>query len=143
MKAKRRLKEVEDETLVTLLHLDGEIFPMDSGFWTKFEVYRVTPEPHIPHGVRYSLTLHDRYNRRVVGFDNAHAVRTAKKVTVQGRLLGIISINATRYRLMNTHRPVNYWKISGAKLKKSWGRKERLGNETKSAEHWHYSLSGL
>jgi len=23
--------------------------------------------------------LHDRYNRRVVGFDNAHAVRTAKK----------------------------------------------------------------
>ena len=79
MKAKSRPKEVEDETLVTLLHLDGEIFPMDSGFWTKFEVYRVTPEPHIPHGVRYSLTLHDRYNRRVVGFDNAHAVRTAKK----------------------------------------------------------------
>ena len=79
MKTKGRLKEMEDETIVTLLHLDGEIFPMDSGFWTKFEVYRVTPEPHIPHGVRYSLTLHDRYNRRVLGFDNAHAVRTAKK----------------------------------------------------------------
>ncbi len=79
MKTKGHLKEMEDETLATLLHLDGEIFPMDSGFWTKFEVYRVTPEPHIPHGVRYSLTLHDRYNRRVLGFDNAHAVRTAKK----------------------------------------------------------------
>jgi hypothetical protein len=55
----------EDETLATLLNLDGEIFPMDSGYWTKFEAYRVNPEPHISHGVRYSLTLHDRYNRRV------------------------------------------------------------------------------
>ena len=125
MKVKGRLKEMEDETLVTLLHLDSEIFPMDSGFWTKFEVYRVTPEPHIPHGVRYSLTLHDRYNRRVLGFDNAHAVRTAKKVTVQGRSPGTTNINATRYRPMNTRRLFNCWRIFGAKLKKSWVRKER------------------
>jgi len=27
-----------------------------------------------PHGVRYSLTLHDRSNRRVLGYDNAHGV---------------------------------------------------------------------
>ncbi len=69
----------EDESLVGLLNLDGEIFPMDNGYWTKFEVWRVDPEPHIPHGVRYSLTLHDRYNRRVLGFDNAHAIRPARK----------------------------------------------------------------
>jgi hypothetical protein len=69
----------EDETLVGLLNLDGEIFPMDNGYWTKFEVWRVDPEPHVPHGVRYSLTLHDRYNRRVLGFDNAHAIRPARK----------------------------------------------------------------
>jgi len=68
----------EDETLATLLNLDGEIFFMDNGYWTKFEVYRVNPEPHFPHGVRYSLTLHDRQNRRVLGFDNAHAVRPAR-----------------------------------------------------------------
>lgn len=79
MKDKRYSMEKEDETLVSLLHLDGEIFPMDSGFWTKFEAYRVHPEPHIPHGVRYSLTLHDRYNRRVLGFDNAHAVKSVRK----------------------------------------------------------------
>ncbi len=79
IKAKPPLVEIEDQPLATLLHLDGEIFPMDSGFWTKFEVRRISPEPHIPHGIRYSLTLHDRYNRRVLGFDNAHAVRTAKK----------------------------------------------------------------
>jgi hypothetical protein len=77
MKDKRYSRE--DETLVTLLNLDGEIFPMDNGYWTKFEVYRVNPEQHIPHGVRYSLTLHDRFNRRVPGFDNAHAIRSARK----------------------------------------------------------------
>ena len=77
MKDKRYSRE--DQTLVTLLNLDGEIFPMDNGYWTKFEVYRVNPEQHIPHGVRYSLTLHDRFNRRVLGFDNAHAIRPARK----------------------------------------------------------------
>lgn len=77
MKEKRSCRE--DVTLVGLLNLDGEIFPMDNGYWTKFEAWRVDPEPHVPHGVRYSLTLHDRYNRRVLGFDNAHAIRPAKK----------------------------------------------------------------
>ncbi len=64
----------EDETLATLLNLDGEIFPMDSGYWTKFEAYRVNPEPHIPHGVRYSLTLHDRHNHgaRKITWDHKH-----------------------------------------------------------------------
>ncbi len=69
----------EDETLATLLNLSGEIFPMDDGYWTKFEAYRVNPDQQVPHGIRYSLTLHDRYNRRVLGFDNAHAVRPARK----------------------------------------------------------------
>ena len=36
------------------------------------------PGPHIPHGVRYSLTLHDRHNQRVLGYDNAHAVDTRR-----------------------------------------------------------------
>jgi len=69
----------EDDALVDLLNLDGEIFPMDNGYWTKFEVWQVDPEPHVPHGIRYSLTLHDRHNRRVLGFDNAHAIRPARK----------------------------------------------------------------
>ncbi len=63
----------------TLLLLDGEIYPMKNGYWTKFEAYRVEPNDHIPHGVKYSLTLHDRHNRRIVGFDNAHAVKPKRK----------------------------------------------------------------
>lgn len=69
----------DDESLATLLNLDGEIFFMDKGYWTKFEAFRVAPEPHIPHGVRYCLTLHDRNNRRLLGFDNAHAFKPKTK----------------------------------------------------------------
>ncbi len=68
-----------DETVESLLLLHGEVFAMDNGYWTKFEVYRVEPTEHIPHGIRYSLTLHDRHNIRVLGFDNAHAYTPKKK----------------------------------------------------------------
>jgi len=73
------IQHQNDETLETLLQLDGEIFPMENGYWTKFEARRVTPSLHMPHGIRYSLTLHDNYNTRILGFDNAHAVKPSKK----------------------------------------------------------------
>lgn len=62
-----------------LLSLNGEIFPMESGYWTKFEAYKVKPNKQIPHGVRYSLSLHDKNNTRVLGFDNAHAIKPKRK----------------------------------------------------------------
>ena len=77
MKKTHTLKE--DRTLDNLLLLNGEIFPMSNRFWTKIEAYRVEPNEHIPHGVRYSLTLHNQYNIRVLGFDNAHAFTPKKK----------------------------------------------------------------
>ena len=68
-----------DETLEFLLQLNGEKYPMDNGFWTKFEVFRTTPNKNIPHGIKYSLTLHDKYNHRILGFDNAHGCKPKKK----------------------------------------------------------------
>jgi len=65
--------------LETLLNLNGEVFPMENGYWTKFEAYRVEPSERIPHGISYSVTLHDKNNRRVIGFDNAHAVKPKRK----------------------------------------------------------------
>jgi hypothetical protein len=62
-----------------LINLNGEIFPMDDGYWTKFEVYQVEPNAHIPHGIKYSLSLHDKNKTRVVGFDNAHAIKPKRK----------------------------------------------------------------
>jgi hypothetical protein len=40
----------KDASLETLLDLDGEIFPMDNGYGTKFEVNRIKPTKQIPHG---------------------------------------------------------------------------------------------
>ena len=72
------------EELAVLLSLDGERFRLDDGHWVKFEAARVEPSPHVPHGVKYSLTLHDRYNQRILGYDNVHAV-TGRKRRYQAR----------------------------------------------------------
>jgi hypothetical protein len=69
----------KDSSLETLLNLDGEIFPMENGYWTKFEATKVETTLQIPHGVKYSLTLHNQNNIRVLGFDNAHAFKPKKK----------------------------------------------------------------
>jgi hypothetical protein len=45
----------------------------------KFEAYQVEPSKQIPHGVKYSLSLHDRNNVRVLGFDNAHGIKPRRK----------------------------------------------------------------
>ena len=63
----------------TLLNLNGEIFPMENGYWTKFEAYKVEPSKQRPHGIKYSLSLHDRNNVRIIGFDNAHAIKPKRK----------------------------------------------------------------
>jgi Family of unknown function (DUF6516) len=65
-----------DGSLDALLELDGEVFVIDpsGGHWVKFVVKRVDETPARPHGLSYSLTLHDAAGERLVGFDNAHAV---------------------------------------------------------------------
>ena len=68
-----------DTGLEFLLEMDGEIFPMDNGYWTKIEARIVVPNDKVPHGIRYSLTLHDRNNVRVLGYDNAHGIKPKKK----------------------------------------------------------------
>ena len=68
----------KDPGLENLLLLNGEIFPMENGHWTKFEAYRVEPSKEIPHGIKCSLTLHDSHNRRILGFDIAHGIKLKK-----------------------------------------------------------------
>jgi len=72
--AKRR-----DHGLDTLLDLDGERILLEDGSWVKFEVRLVKASPERPHGIHYSLTDHDPQNRRILGFDNAHAVQPARR----------------------------------------------------------------
>lgn len=65
--------------LENLLLLNGEIFPMDNGYWTKIEAWETLKTEQVPHGIRYSLTLHDSNNQRVLGYDNAHAIKPRRK----------------------------------------------------------------
>ena len=48
------------------------------GHWVKFVVVRTEATAERPHGLSYSLTLHAPDGERLVGFDNAHAVREGR-----------------------------------------------------------------
>jgi hypothetical protein len=65
--------------LESLLELDGWTIQQAGGYWVKFEISMVEPGPHIPHGIKYCLSLHDKYNQRVMGFDNAHLPKQKHK----------------------------------------------------------------
>jgi hypothetical protein len=69
--------ESRDRSLDTLLDLDGQVLVVDPGgkYWVRFSVKSVPATPERPHGLSYSLSLHDEHNERLVGFDNAHPVR--------------------------------------------------------------------
>jgi hypothetical protein len=66
-----------DPSLDALLDLDGQVLVVDpeSNHWVRFTVRRVPATGAKPHGLDYSLSLHGPKGERLVGFDNAHAVR--------------------------------------------------------------------
>jgi hypothetical protein len=76
-----------DTGIDTLLDLHGSILDQGGGYWIKLEAWLVAASPRIPHGVRYSLTLHEPYGKRVLGYDNAHLVKPPKKFKFSGRIL--------------------------------------------------------
>lgn len=69
---------LHDPSLDTLLDLDGEVLVIDptGEHWVRFRVKRVLPTARKPHGLDYALTLHGPDGARLVGFDNAHPVRS-------------------------------------------------------------------
>lgn len=75
-----------DPGLDALLLLAGERFVVESGFWVKFDVTRVASSPEKPHGLDYSLTLHDSAGTRILGFDNAHPIREGSGPGAQTRI---------------------------------------------------------
>jgi hypothetical protein len=89
-----------DPGLDVLLDLDGVTFATAGAYWVSFVVKRVESSPERPHGLSYSLTLHDETGERVVGFDNAHAAPSKK-----GRSKGVMQDHRHRLR---TIRPYAY-----------------------------------
>jgi len=47
-------------------------FAQEGGFWIKYEVSTVKTTVERPHGIKYSLTLHDPQGQRIFDIDNAH-----------------------------------------------------------------------
>lgn len=91
------------------MELDGVIIEQRFGYWVKIEAQRVQVSRDIPHGVRYSLTLHGPYNKRIMGYDNAHAVKPPRKFKFAGRRLPYdhrhrhISDKGTPYTFTNAY----------------------------------------
>jgi uncharacterized protein DUF6516 len=67
-----------DHELDVLLRLDGFEFQFAQGYVVKIAALPAEPTPARPHGIRYSLTLHDPEGLRIYGIDNAHAVRRGR-----------------------------------------------------------------
>jgi len=78
---------VGDRGIDNLLDLNGQTIVRSDGYWMKFEAWRVNPTPQVPHGIRYSLTLHNPDGKRILGYDNAHAVKRPKKFKYAGQIL--------------------------------------------------------
>jgi len=69
-----------DPSLDVLLDLDGVIIGgLQGGHWVKFAARRVPATDARPHGIRYSLTLHDAKGVRLFGLDNAHPVASSRR----------------------------------------------------------------
>lgn len=66
--------EPNEHGLEFLLAFDGRVHRLEEGYWIKFEIKRVRAAKQRPHGLSYSLTLHAPDGKRLIGFDNAHAV---------------------------------------------------------------------
>lgn len=66
--------------LENLLDLDGTKLVIDEvlGLWVKFEAKKTALSVR-KTGVRYSLSLHARCGRRIMGFDNAHLIEYGAK----------------------------------------------------------------
>ena len=70
---------MDDFELNTLLDLHEQIIAYDEGYWVKIEAWEVVKSYQIPHGIRYSLTLHDFHGNRILGYDNAHQLKEKRK----------------------------------------------------------------
>lgn len=77
----------EDPGIETLLDLHDQVIDQGDGYWIKISVHRVDMTEEIAHGIRYSLTLHEPNGKRILGYDNAHAVKPRKRFKYAGRIL--------------------------------------------------------
>lgn len=102
------MKDIDCQ-LTNLLDLDGERFVIneEKGLWVKFEA-KISNSREI--GVRYSITLHDKKNNRILGFDNAHDIEYGAKNMVKAKRI------FEHIHVVSSKKPKPYKFISASKL---------------------------
>jgi hypothetical protein len=60
-----------------ILDLHRQKIGYENGYWVTIRATRVVPDEGRPHGLQYSLTLHDENDDRVLGYDNSHPIEVA------------------------------------------------------------------
>ncbi len=65
---------MRDDDLERLLEYDRIRYYLANGWYVRFRIWRVEVTGSRPFGIRYSFTLHDDLNQRLLGFDNSHGV---------------------------------------------------------------------
>jgi hypothetical protein len=76
-----------DNGIDTLIDLNGNIVQQERGYWVEIHAWRVESTVLVPHGIRYALTLHEQSGERVMGYDNAHAVKPSGRFKYAGQVL--------------------------------------------------------
>jgi len=76
-----------DNGIDTLLDLHANIVQQEHGYWVEIHAWRVESNALIPHGIRYALPLHEQNGKRVMGYDNAHAVKPPNRFKYAGQVL--------------------------------------------------------
>ena len=70
-----------------LLDLHGSVVYLDkneNSYWWKIEAWTIPRTKTIPHGIKYRLTLHNEYGTRLMGYDNAHLVKSKSRSKIAG-----------------------------------------------------------
>ena len=88
----------DDIGLERLLDYDRRRYWLVNDWSVRLRVHRVRAHPGRPAGIKYSFTLHDDRGRRLLGFDNAHAVGTSTAFDHQHRYRDFGSTRPYRYR---------------------------------------------
>jgi hypothetical protein len=63
-----------DQAMRRLLDYDGRRYWLTNGWSIRFRIGEAEATTGRPHGIKYSLTLHDVDGARLLGFDNAHGL---------------------------------------------------------------------
>lgn len=91
----RHASSQTDSGLDYLLSLNGEVQGQnEEGYYIQFDVIAVKASRERPHGIKYSLTLHDPWGKRLMGFDNAHG-QPARDSSMRANIIRLIINTAT------------------------------------------------